>query len=125
MLPFIDALLFIYTKGQRINFEGTKSYKMFSLCVSAHLILLQESKFNGDVIAHLLILFTMHLESDLRLLDLGQCGGVSWTEIQFLQICTICIIFNSAAERKGDRSASVKPTASHQAVKSHDVVIIN
>lgn len=77
------------------------------LCINDHLILLQEFEFNGDIIAHLLIFFTVDLELDLRLLDLGQRGGIARAEIQFLQISTIGIIFDPAVESKSEREREV------------------
>lgn len=86
-----------------INYRGEKKpCAILFLYTNYHLILLQEFEFNGDITAHLFIFFTVDLELDLRLLDLWQCAGVARAKIQFLQISTICIIFDPAEERERD-----------------------
>lgn len=60
----------------------------------AHLVLFQELQLDRDVVSHPFVLLAVDLELLLGLLDLGHGGGITWPQIQLLQICTVCIILN-------------------------------
>lgn len=72
-----------------ISVQAFRAEQAFS-----HLVLFQELQLDGDVVSHPLVLLAVDLELLLGLLDLGHGGGVTWPQIQFLQICTVRVILN-------------------------------
>ena len=60
----------------------------------ADLVLFQELQLDGDVVSHPLVLLAVDLELLLGQLDLGHGGGVTWAQIQLLQICTVRVILH-------------------------------
>lgn len=60
----------------------------------AHLVFFQELQLDRDIVSHPFVLLAVDLELLLGLLDLGHGGGITWPQIQLLQICTVCIILN-------------------------------
>lgn len=58
------------------------------------LILFQELQLDGDVVSHPLVLLAVDLELLLGVLNLGHGVGITWPQIQLLQICTVRVILN-------------------------------
>lgn len=60
----------------------------------ADLVFFKELQLDRNIVSHPLVLLTVDLELLLGLLDLGHGGGITWPQIQLLQICAVCIILN-------------------------------